>query len=176
MSASVIVSRRPTPLPVLNNNGGRGRIRLAAWAYDLCDTVIGMANPEHVAALHASLDEWNHWRTEDPDSYPDLSGISLRGANLVLADLKHARLYQADLTLANLKGADLRDADLRKANLVGARLIGVDLHGADIRGADLRTAEDLTTEQLEEAIGDETTLLPDDTARPRRWMTMLGAR
>lgn len=135
-----------------------------------------MANPEHVAALRADIDEWNRWRSENPDQQPDLAAAQLAGADLILADLSHAVLRNADLTLANLKGADLRCADLRGANLVGARLIGTDLNGADLRGADLQTAEDLTPEQLRETIGDEATLLPEDTARPLRWTTELGAR
>lgn len=135
-----------------------------------------MANPEHVAALRADVDEWNRWRSEMLDLLPDLASANLRGTDLIMADLSKAILRGADLTLANLKGADLRGADLRGANLVGARLIGTDLQGADLRGADLRTAEDLTPEQLREAIGDDTTLLPDDTPRPLGWTAELGAR
>jgi hypothetical protein len=135
-----------------------------------------VANPEHVAALRADIDEWNEWRSENPDVRPDLLEADLKDANLVLADLSRAVLRNADLTMANLKGADLRHADMRGANLVGARLIGTDFQGADLRGADLRTAEDLTAEQLEETIGDEATKLPDETPRPPRWRTELGAR
>ena len=110
-----------------------------------------MANPEHVAVLRFDIDEWNQWRSEHPDLRPDLVGADLRDANLMLADLSRAILRNADLTMANLKGADLR-------------------------GADLRTAEDLTGEQLDETIGDEATLLPDDSPRPNRWRTEMGAR
>jgi hypothetical protein len=135
-----------------------------------------MANLEYLAALLADVDEWNLWRSEDPELRPDLAGADLRGANLVLADLRHANLRKADLALANLKGADLRWADLRDSNLVGARLIGTELEGADLRGTDLRTAEDLTIEQLQEGLGDERTLLPDETLRPMRWKTEFAAR
>ena len=135
-----------------------------------------MANPEDLAALRADVDEWNCVRSKDPDWRPDLASANLRGASLDLADLRHAILRGADLTLSNLIGADLRWADLRDANLVGARLIGTDFSGADLRGADLRTAEDLTTEQMQEAIGDEKTFLPDETPRPLRWMTQVSAR
>ena len=135
-----------------------------------------MANVEHVSVLLTDVDDWNRWRGENPDFQPELSRSNLHGAKLMLADLRHAVLNGADLRLADLKGVDLRWADLRGANLVGARLIGADLEGADLRGADLRTAEDLTTEQLELTIGDDTTLLPDETMRPRRWSSLADAR
>jgi uncharacterized protein YjbI with pentapeptide repeats len=135
-----------------------------------------MANPEQVKALLTDVDEWNRWRAEDPVLQPELNSADLHGANLVMANLSEAILRGADLTIANLMGADLRAADLRGANLVGARLIGTDLRGADLRGTDLRTAEDLTSEQLEEAIGDETTLLPEEAQRPLAWTSELGAR
>ncbi len=138
--------------------------------------VKGMANPMHVTALMADVDEWNRWRTEEPDLLPDLSGADLQSTDLSMADLKRAILRGANLMLANLKGADLRWADLRKANLVGARLIGADLQGADLRGTNLTTADDLTYEQLGEAIGDESTGLPEDTPRPLRWTADYGAR
>ena len=97
-----------------------------------------MANPEHVAAIHADIDEWNRWRSENPDLLPDLSAANLRGASMILADLRHARLRDANLALANLKGADLRWADLRNANLVGARLIGVAQQDSELVAADSR--------------------------------------
>ena len=135
-----------------------------------------MANADYLATLCSDVDEWNGWRSDDPGLRPDLAGADLRGASLVFADLRHSILRKADLRMADLKGADLRWADLREANFIGARLIGADLSGADLRGADLRTAEDLTTEQLQEAIGDERTLLPEETPRPLRWASAHGAR
>ncbi len=139
-------------------------------------TIEPMANPEHLIALRADIDEWNRWRADNQDLTPDLTGADLNGVNLVLADLTHALLRNADLTMANLKGADLRWSDLRGANLVGARLIGAELEGADIRGANLSTAEDLTAEQLAETVGDGTTLIPDETPRPLRWSAEPAAR
>jgi uncharacterized protein YjbI with pentapeptide repeats len=108
-----------------------------------------MANPKHVAALRADVDQWNQTRSQDSRLRPDLTGADLHAANLVMADLRYA--------------------DLCGANLVGARLIGVDLEGANLTGADLRTAEDLTTEQLEHTNGDSQTRIPDDLLRPSRW-------
>ena len=128
-----------------------------------------MANPKHVAALRADVNQWNQTRSENRALIPDLNGADLHDLNLTMADLRRAQLRNADLSLADLEGADLRQADLSAANLVGARMIGVDLEGANLCGTDLRTAEDLTTEQLEETIGDDRTHLPDHVRRPRAW-------
>jgi hypothetical protein len=130
----------------------------------------GIMQREHLQLLLADVDEWNRWREQNSAVRPLLKAADLTGANLVFANLSHSDLRQANLTLADLKGADLRGADLRGANLVGARLIGVDLAGANICGADLGTAEDLTTEELEDAIGDENTKLPEGTLRPASWV------
>ena len=78
----------------------------------------------------------------------DLSGLSLRGRNLVDADftaailtdadlagcvLDKSNLFCADLQLANLSGASMRRVDLRGACLRGANLSNADLHEADLR-------------------------------------------
>ena len=64
-----------------------------------------MANPEHLAVLRADIDEWNRWRSLNPDLSVDLSGADLHSASLVFADLTHAILRGANLTLADLKAA-----------------------------------------------------------------------
>ena len=74
----------------------------------------------------------------------DLRGCSFRGALLIGADLG---------------GADLTDADL----------LGTDLRGTDVRGADLSTALFLTQPQVNAAVGDTATSLPDGLARPGHW-------
>lgn len=65
---------------------------------------------------------------------------------------------------ALLLGADLRDAELGEADLLGA-----DLRGADVRGCDLSTALFLTQPQVNAALGDGTTVLPDGLSRPAHW-------
>ena len=98
----------------------------------------------------------------------DLQGANLQGANLWGADLHAANLQGANLFEANLQGADLREA-----NLWGAGLVRVNLSGANLREANLRGA-DLTREQLEEALGDENTHLPDHLKRPTNWVRSPG--
>ena len=65
----------------------------------------------------------------------DLSGTSLRDANLV--------------------GADASNAVFRDADFEGALLTGTILRGADLGGA-----KNLTIEQLSEAVIDDRTILP----------------
>jgi len=92
-------------------------------------------------------------------SYADIQGTNLQGAYLPKAYLLYAQL----------NGADLRGAFLYEANFHSADLEGADLKGAILRGADLRYALSLTQEQIEEAIGDKKTKLPEDLTRPESW-------
>jgi len=86
----------------------------------------------------------------------DLEGVCLRGAVLFGADLRGALLLRANLAAANLGAANLREADLRRANLKGT-----DFSDAVLKGADLRTATGLEKYQIDGAIIDYTTQLPD---------------
>ena len=85
----------------------------------------------------------------------DLAGADLRGAHLPGADLRGALLI----------GADLRGADLREADVIGA-----DLRAADLRGADLTGALFLTRGQVQSAVGDPATRIPDRFPRPDHWL------
>ncbi|MFE0154508.1 pentapeptide repeat-containing protein [Nonomuraea sp. NPDC059007] len=53
-----------------------------------------------------------------------MTDANLSGATLRLADLSGANLTRATLRLADLSGADLTGADLTAANLSGANLTG----------------------------------------------------
>jgi hypothetical protein len=100
-----------------------------------------------------------------------LEGAMLTGAHLQEAHLSAARLRGARLSQAHLEGAmlmsahldvtSLEEAHLEGAWLQGASLQGADLRGADLRGVDLGLASDLTREQIESAITDEMTILPE---------------
>ncbi len=95
-----------------------------------------MANPEHVALLRKSVDEWNAWRTDSRDE-PDLRGADLSGTDLSNANLVAARLLGANLTNANLTDADLTMANLMKSDVAGSTLAAAQLGGATLAGADL---------------------------------------
>ena len=93
-------------------------------------------------------------------------GIDLKIKNLVKTRLYAADLRNSNLSQTNLTGADLRSADLRDANLSGAQLVlsnldNANLEGADLRGANLYRAQNVTCEQIESAIIDKDTRLPD---------------
>ena len=77
--------------------------------------------------------------------------LDVRGAYLRRTDLSHAKLERANLSRADFSNAILRDADFKNAILEGTIL----------RGADLTGARNLTKDQLQKAILDPKTRLPD---------------
>ena len=111
----------------------------------------------------------------------NLERANLTEANLVDADLRKAYLEEANLERANLAGADLVDANLAKAKLEEANLVAADLRRANLAGAKLKqadlsgaylqetTEESLTQTQINEAIGNDATKLPDHLQRPAHW-------
>ncbi|MCH8090542.1 MAG: pentapeptide repeat-containing protein, partial [Chloroflexi bacterium] len=123
---------------------------------------------------------------EDEDFHLDLSDTDLRGADLRQTHLEGARLNEAHLQRANLNeahlegaelfgaylkgavlfGAHLEEASLKDAHLQGADFADAHLEGASLKdarleGTDLRGASGLTKEQIESALTDEKTRLPD---------------
>ena len=107
-----------------------------------------MANPEHLAILQQGIEVWNSWRTNAHHKYleVDLSGITLREANLERADLHSVNFANSDLREAKLSFASLRSAEFQGADLRGARMFDQcdvshsTLRNSDLRGADLRFA------------------------------------
>lgn len=98
---------------------------------------------------------------------------NLRGADLMWADLQEVFLSETDLQAANLQKADLRGADLSGANLRQTRMEGsilteTNLEGTDLRSAILTDAIGLTRKQIELALIDEKTRLPNYLGRPRQ--------
>jgi uncharacterized protein YjbI with pentapeptide repeats len=77
--------------------------------------------------------------------------IDLHGAYVARTDLRGAILTNADLTDANATNVDFRGADMT----------GTILTGTILNGADLRDVIGLTVEQLESAVINEQTILPD---------------
>ncbi len=111
----------------------------------------------------------------------DIRGASLEKANLEGANLYLANLEGAGLEKANLKGAFLVGANLKGANLGGANLERANFYLASLReaylgdanlegayfyftnleGANLEEARVLTKTQIESAMINENTNLPD---------------
>jgi uncharacterized protein YjbI with pentapeptide repeats len=104
----------------------------------------------------------------------DLSRLSLRRASLRFTSLAGANLEAADLSGANLTHAGLSEANLRAANLHNARLdyadfAGADLSEANLHGANLQNAKNLTRSQLEQSLGDASTILPEHLQGSVSW-------
>lgn len=120
----------------------------------------------------------------------DLRGADLRGADLRNADLSHTDLTHANflpydedrparLSLHNLKDrrAIPSEAELRFAratgkvltNLRDTKLEGADLTGAILGNTDLRRARGLTQAQVDRAVGNKATRLPETLLPPEAW-------
>lgn len=82
-------------------------------------------------------------------------------AKLVRADLSGSSLVSADLTGANLTGANLSGADLTAADFTSAQLRGARFNSANIGGAVLVDSVGLEQKQLDEALGDSDTAVPE---------------
>jgi len=120
----------------------------------------------------ADLREANLEKTNLPKA--DLRGVYLRGANLSGATLEDADLLGAYLSGANLRGVNLDKADLRSAHLEDADLKKADLWEADLSNAKLQGTKNLTQNQIEQAVGNEWTELPDSLQLPEAWTKSTG--
>lgn len=99
----------------------------------------------------------------------NLSGANITGAHLKWADLSGAYLVRAGLSGADLDGAHLNGSDLTGAELSGTNLSGADLYRAHLDGAHLRQTRGLTQMQVDNAMGDSRTQLPDNLHMPESW-------
>ena len=116
----------------------------------------------------------------------DLANLTLRGLNLSKARLRQADLSTVVMNRASFSGGDLRDvnayggvfggasfarSDLTNASFVGAYLdgstmSGAKLSGTNLSGAQLARAIGLTQGQLNQACGDDATVLPSGLRIP----------
>lgn len=111
-----------------------------------------MANQEHLTILKQGVEAWNQWREKNPHIRPDLSK-----ASLWLSNIDGINLYMTELVEANLSGISLRKANLKKAYLYhtqfsiadieapGETTVNSDLSGADLSGAYLAHTNFLET-------------------------------
>ena len=104
-------------------------------------------------------------------------------------DLSNSFLFNADFSRTSLKGVNLSDCRLHGCVFVGTSLVGSNLaksnfkkadveeatfNAANIGRVDLREAQNLTQQQVDSAIGDEDTKLPEDIKRPEKWVEQAG--
>jgi hypothetical protein len=118
------------------------------------------------------------WLSNGHFEWGQFEGCQLQKTDFNGAFLIQANLRSADLTGAPLCGARLGDADLSGAILNGADLTGADVagavfDGANVSGAILRT-DKLKSGQLDKAIGDSSTKLPDHYPDPG-WARSAGS-
>jgi hypothetical protein len=83
----------------------------------------------------------------------------------------HKRILLQFLYESSLLGPEKPGFSLQGANLAGANLHEVNLKEADLSGAFLQeiTKERLTQTQIDEAVGNDATKLPDHLQRPPHW-------
>ncbi|MFN6484692.1 MULTISPECIES: pentapeptide repeat-containing protein [unclassified Nostoc] len=113
-----------------------------------------------------------------------LCDANLAGAVLCDANLEGAILCDANLEEVNFEGSNLQDANLIGSNLQKAKLAGANLEGALLSTANLQEAnfqetnlcranlsgsENIELSQIEQAIGDRTTILPENLKIPQHW-------
>jgi uncharacterized protein YjbI with pentapeptide repeats len=96
-----------------------------------------------------------------------LAGANLRGAAITVVDFR-----SADMTDADFSGADLRESLGAGATLARANLERAELFGCRLNDANLRGAKGVSARQLEEAILDELTSLPDGFAAGNAELTL----
>ena len=97
-----------------------------------------MANQEHLDILKQGIYAWNRWRTQHPETRPDLSEADLSEADLSVIELRETDFYGTNHTFAvNLSGANLVLANLTGSYLSGANLVFGNLSGAVLNIADL---------------------------------------
>lgn len=113
-----------------------------------------------------------------------LCDANLEGAVLCDANLEGAILCDANLEEVNFEGSNLQDANLIGSNLQSAKLAGANLESAllstanlqaanlqeaNLCGANLSGSENVESQQIAQAIGDHTTILPENLKIPQHW-------
>jgi hypothetical protein len=88
--------------------------------------------------------------------YADLSNANLSNADLSNSNFRYANLSDSNFQNAKLEGADFKKAKFNKTNLEGA-----DISKAILRGADLSSTIGLIQTQIDLALTDSKTILPN---------------
>lgn len=129
------------------------------------ERLAGLAADELLAVdVDSHRDAVNALLSRISESVRGTGGKQFRGADLI-----GRKLRNADLQRANLRGAYLIGADLTVADLDMADVIGADFRGARLHSANLATCLFLTQAQLDAAIGDASTRLPETLRKPAHW-------
>ena len=116
--------------------------------------------------------------------HADFAGAKLTSVNFCAASMRFANMATADLEADDMSGADLVHARFERANLSAANLSNALLDHADfadanlikvnLSGANLYHAKNLTQEQLEESIGNDSTIPPPHLLGRVSWSVERG--
>ena len=102
------------------------------------------AKRRHLIILKKGVEQWNKWRSENPEIRPFLYEADLSqktfGVNLRFANLSNANLIDSNLSGAKLAGANFHEANLGKAKLIRADLRGANFCRTDLYKANLSKA------------------------------------
>jgi uncharacterized protein YjbI with pentapeptide repeats len=96
------------------------------------------------------------------------NGAIFKGATLTEAKFESSNLAGAHFEYASLENANFIGADLTNTKFMSSNLLGANLDGAIVVGADFSKA-DMNPDALSKAMGDASTILPEDMARPSHW-------
>ena len=136
---------------------------------NLQEATLYEANLQEAMLYEANLREAN---LEDTNLYrANLIGANLLSCKLIGAYLEGtifstANACEANLYEAHLLEANFCEANLSYANLVGTNLKGARLDEANLSGADLSRAKNIEQQQIESALGNSDTILPDYLEAP----------
>lgn len=131
---------------------------------NLEQTYLYQANLREVNLSHANLLKANLGFTNLEQAYllsANLEQADLGLANLELADLSQANLERADLGFANLEQTNLYQANLEQAIIESVNLKRADLGFANLKKADLYQASMREVKNINTALFDSKTVLPD---------------
>jgi hypothetical protein len=100
----------------------------------------------------------------------DFTGANLEGADFNKSELGRALFNDAVITGASFEAANLSRVELSKARFAGPiNFAGAFLYLTRIEGIDLSAAQGLIQPQVDQACGDEGTVLPRGLKAPPNW-------
>lgn len=101
-----------------------------------------------------------------------LETVKLYKSNLREAIFIKCSFKEADLKNTYISGAEFFNCNLQKANFMGGKIsdtMPLFLTNSKIQGTIFYTVLGLTQENIDDAIGDETTILPEHLEMPENW-------
>ena len=104
--------------------------------------------------------------TEGNFSGSSFQGSILKASDAMEANFQGANFVGAYLTHGNFTDANFSDANLTNTSFGDAILDGCAFNNANLSGANLRDVNGLRQHQLDQACGNEKTVLPDDLSIP----------